>query len=133
MKKLLLTLLLALASTGALADWTSIGESRDYPIMYYLDFSTIHKQGQNVTVWELMDFETPQGLKGSAEKYLSSTLQIEFDCDKRQSRILSLNMFAGNMGSEKNIYSAGFPSATWELVPPDSVTKELWNSACIKM
>ena len=132
LKILLPTLLLSLASTGALADWTSIGESRDFPITYYLDFKSVHKQGQSVTVWELMDFDTPQGLKGSGDKYLSSTLEMEFDCNERQSRILSLNMFAGNMGMGKNIFSASFPSAPWEPVPPVSVTKELWNSACVK-
>ena len=143
MNKLLLTLMLALVSTSAMAktraehEWTSIGTGigtdNDQEVTYYLDFQSFHKQGQNVTVWELMNFETPQELNAAKGKYLSSKLQIEFDCNKRQSRILSFYMYAGMMGSEDIVYSASFPSSPWEPVPSDTIEKELWNSACVKM
>ena len=132
MKKLFPTLILALISTSAMAEWTVIGDGRDFPVTYYLDFKTINKQGQNVKVWELMNFDTPQEFKGTTWKYLSSRLQIEFDCVKRESRILAFYLYAGNLASNEIVYSAKFPTAPWELVPPDSVTKELWNSVCVK-
>ena len=144
MNKLLLTLMLALVSTSAMArgakvkhEWTSIGTGigtgSEQEVTYYLDFQSFQKQGQNVTVWELMNFETPQELNAAKGKYLSSKLQIEFDCNKRQSRILSFYMYAGMMGSQDIVYSANFPSSAWEPVPPDTIEKELWNSACVKM
>jgi hypothetical protein len=134
--RLLLTLMLALVSTSAMArgtEWTWIGEGREHAVDYYLDFQSFHKQGQYVTVWELMDFEIPQEFKGADWKYLSSKLQIEFDCNERQSRYLSVYYYAGAMGSDNMVYSASFPSATWQPIPPESVEKQLWNSACVKM
>jgi hypothetical protein len=143
MNKLLLTLMLALVSTSAMAktrakhEWTSIGTGigtgSEQEVTYYLDFQSFNKQGQNVTVWELMNFETPQVLNAAKGKYLSSKLQIEFDCNKMQSRILSFYMYAGMMGSEDIVYSANFPSSPWEPVLPDTIEKELWSSACVKM
>lgn len=124
--------MLVLVSKSAAAEWTAIGDGRDFPVTYYLDFKTIDKRGQNVKVWELMDFDTPQEFKGSAWKYLSSRLQIEFNCIERESRILVFYLYEGNMASKDIVYSAKFPTAAWEIVPPDSVTKELWNNACVK-
>jgi Surface-adhesin protein E len=133
MKKLILTLMLALLCTNAIAGWTPIGDGRDFPVTYYLDFKTVHRQRQYVYVWELMDFDTPQEFNGAAWKYLSSKLQVEFDCIKKESRILVFYLYEGNMASTKIVYSASFPSAPWEAVPSDSVAKDLWNSACVKM
>jgi hypothetical protein len=133
---LLLTLMLALVSTGAMArgtDWTWIGEGREHAVDYYLDFQSFYKEGQYVTVWELMDFEIPQEFKGADWKYLSSKLQIEFDCNERQSRYLSVYYYAGAMASDTMVYTASFPSATWQPIPTESVEKQLWNSACVKM
>ena len=122
--------MITLSCTSAMAQWTGIGDGRDFPVTYYLDFKTIQKQGQYVNVMELMDFDTPQKFKGAAWEYLSSVLRIEFDCNERQSRILSFHMYTGKMGTKDMVYSASFPAASWEPVPPGSVTKELWNSAC---
>lgn len=136
MKRILLAVMLVLASTSAMAggnNWTAIGDGRDFPVSYYLDFKTIQKQGQYVNVLELMDFDTPQEFKDAAWVYFSSVLRIEFDCKNKQSRILSFRMYAGKMATKDMVYSASFPSATWEPVPPGSVTKELWNSACLSM
>jgi hypothetical protein len=137
--RLLLTLVLALVSASAMAkgastdhQWTWIGSGREHAVNYYLDFQSFHKQGQYIIVWELMDFDTPKEVKGADWKYLSSKLEIEFDCNERQSRYLSVYYYAGPMGSNNIIYSANFPSASWEPIPPDSAEKELWNSACVK-
>lgn len=132
---LLLTVMLVLVSTSAMAKgnvWVWIGTGREHAVDYYLDFQSFHKRGQNVIAWELMDFETPRELDGATGRYLSSKLQMEFDCNHRQSRILSLYMYTGIMGTEDIIYSANFPSAPWKPVITGSVEKELWNSACVK-
>ena len=113
-------------------EWTAVGTGHDQEVAYYLDFQSMRKRGQNVTVWELLDFDAPQMVGESKEQYLSSKLRIEFDCDLRQSRILSLYLYAGSMGSKRVVYSKTYPSAAWEFVPTDSVEKELWNSACVK-
>lgn len=138
--RLLLTLMLALVSASAMAkggsasqEWTWIGSGREHAVEYYLDFQSFDKHGQYVTVWELMDFEMPQEFKGADWKYLSSKLQVEFDCNERQSRYLSVYYYAGTMGSNNMVYSANFPSAPWEPIPSNSVEKALWNSACVKM
>ena len=112
--------------------WTSVGSGREHAVTYYLDFQSFQQQGQKVTVWELMDFDKPQEFKGANWKFLSSQLQIEFDCDARLSRVLSLSVYKGNMATVEMVYSADFPSPPWESIPPDSVEKVLWNSACVK-
>ena len=140
MNKLLVTLMVVLASANAVAkqsdpnlQWTPIGADHNQEVTYYLDFQSFHKVDQKVTAWELMDFVSPQRLPGAGWNYSSSKLLIEFDCHGRQSRILTFYMYAGNLGSQNIVYSGNFPSAAWAPVPPDSVEKELWNSACGKM
>ena len=133
-KKIIPILMLVLASADASAgiEWTSIGSAQDQEVTYYLDFQSFHKQGHTVTAWELMDFNSPQQFKGNSVSYLSSTLLMEFDCDKTQSRILTFNMYAGPMGTKDIVYTANFPSADWKPIPPESMEKQLWDSACVK-
>jgi hypothetical protein len=137
--KLLLSLVIVLATFGAMdngtaatSGWTAIGTGHDQEVAYYLDFQSIRKRGQKVTVWEMLDFDAPQMVGESRQKYLSSKLHIEFDCDLRKSRILSLYLYEGRMGSKRIVYSKSYPLSVWALVPSDSVEKELWNSACVK-
>jgi len=138
-KKFLLGMVIVLVTfaaidngTAATQEWTAIGTGNHEAVAYFLNFQSIRKRGQKVRVWELLDFDAPQMVGESKEKYLSSKLQIEFDCGLRQSRILSLYLYAGSMGSKRVVFSKSYPSAIWEPVPPDSVEKELWNSACVK-
>jgi len=137
--KFLLSMVIVLATFAAMGngvaatqEWTAIGTGRDQAVAYYLDFQSMRKRGQKVRVWELLDFDAPQMVGESKDKYLSSKLQIEFDCDLRQSRILSLYLYEGSMGSKRVVYSKSYASSAWEHVPSDSVEKELWNSACVK-
>ena len=71
MKKLLLTLMLSVVSSSAMAEWVAIGTSADGT--FYVDPATIRKSGNKVKMWRLIDFNSVQETAG--EKYLSQKAQ----------------------------------------------------------
>ncbi|MGC2048403.1 MAG: surface-adhesin E family protein, partial [Gallionella sp.] len=83
MKKLFMTLILALVSTSAFAQWIKVGEDDESTI--YTDPSTIRKKGDLIKIWSLYDFKKAQNMSGKT--YLSMEKQYEFDCVKGQSRL----------------------------------------------
>ncbi len=127
MKKLLLTLMLTLVSTSALAKWTVVGEVVQYT--QYVDFATIRKSENKVKMWSLRDIKTVQKVAGS--RYSSLKRLREYDCKKEQTRQLAFTWFSGNMGNGLVVYSQSDPSK-WRPVGPDSIEKTLWKIACGK-
>ena len=58
--KLLIAALLAVFSTGAMAEWTYLTSSEDNAYDIYIDKTTIRKRGNVAKMWELMDFKAPR-------------------------------------------------------------------------
>ena len=56
--KLLIAALLAVFSTGAMAEWTYLTSSEDNAYDIYIDNTTIRKRGNVAKMWELMDMYT---------------------------------------------------------------------------
>ncbi len=91
MKKLLVAVMLALVSTGAMAEWTAVSE--DEELTHYVDLATIRKSGDKVKMWLLKDYKTVQ--EGAAgEKYLSAKVQGGYDCKEEQWRLLAVTLFS---------------------------------------
>jgi hypothetical protein len=61
MKKLLLTILLALVSISAMAEWTKIDETAN--AIQYIDLSTVLRHGNKVKMWSLVDYKTAKILE----------------------------------------------------------------------
>lgn len=108
MKKLLLIFLI-FAINPTLADWSKTLEIEDS--IWYIDYSTIRKDGQLVKVWLLSDniVDTKENSSYSME------LLQEIDCKKGRKRNLAKVMFSGRMGSGKIIYRSN-ESHEWQHI-----------------
>lgn len=129
MNKLLLALMLALASTSAMAEWTWVVEDAGIGITVYVDRTTINKTGNIVKMLTLTDFKTVKGKAKS--KFLSQTEQAEYDCKDEKIRILSLSQHNKNMGTGEVVFSYNTPSK-WMPAAPGSANEVLWEIACGK-
>jgi hypothetical protein len=129
MRKVILMMLLAVVSSNAVAEWVAVTHNKT--VFVYADPATIRKAGNMVKMWELIDFKTVQ-LPDKNKPYMSIKYQLEFDCNKEQSRILTYYAYSGNMGGGE---MAGFSSNPdkWEPVVPDAASEFLWQTACGKL
>lgn len=126
MRNNLIILLLILASANAWAGWQRLGENSAETA--YVDAA--QKRDHNrVRMWGLFDLKTPRAFGDMT--YSSMKIQREYHCKDKQSRIISMAAFAGNMGSGDMIYSTNTPEK-WAAIQPDSVEEALWYIACDK-
>lgn len=129
MTRLLLMTLLLLSSGPAYAGWMLATGSDQTGITLYLDPDTLHRKGDLVKVWQLLDYKIIQNVGG--DSYLSTKLQRQFDCAEARTRILTFTNFSGNMG-RGNVVHTGLDETKWEPIAPDSVNQVLWEVACKK-
>ena len=127
MKKLFLTIALAIISNTAMAVWTDVGGT-DSPIVY-AELSTIRKVDNKVKMWSMYDYKTSQVFKEGM--VLSVKMFNEFDCNEEQIRVLTSTIHEGNMGLGKIIKYIEQQGA-WMPVPPGSFAGTLLKVACGK-
>lgn len=127
MRKTILMFLLAFVSGSALAAWARVGGTEDFGA--YADLATIHRTGSKVKMWQLLDYKAVQSMSGSS--YLSVKSQYEFDCKEYQFRELYLSLYSEKMGGGEVVVS-GSGAIQWLPVPPETIIKVLWQSACKK-
>ncbi len=128
MKKLLLTLILAVVSSSAMAEWVKVGTSDDKTTTIYADPSTIRKSGNRVKMWALWDYSTAQ--EGGSKPYMSVRIQNEYNCKEETSRQIYATTFSGNMAGGHTIGRQG--GREWEPVAPRTHGEALWKFACWK-
>jgi len=126
MKKLLLTLMLAVVSSSAMAEWVEIVHSTDGNY-FYADPTTIEKAGDRVTMWVLADYGAKQ-----SNKTLSSEVHMQFDCKKEQDRVLYLASFPGNMAAGKQLHGSANDNPNWNQVNLAGIDGSMWKYACGK-
>ena len=128
--KLLIAALLAVFSTGAMAEWTYLTSSEDNAYDIYIDKTTIRKRGNVAKMWELRDFKAPQ--KEASGSYLSSRMLAEYDCVEIRQRLLALTDFSGNMGSGQIIFNHQYDDSKWADIAPGTIGMDKWKAACKK-
>ena len=79
MKKLLLTLVLAIVSSSVMAEWVYIAESEEeveeaYFVTAYADPDTIRKTGNRVKMWVMEDFKIAKTLETSCQRGIKMNL-----------------------------------------------------------
>jgi len=127
MKKLLLTLILVLASTSAMAEWVKVGGNETVTI--YAHPATIRKTTvNNIKMWSLYDYSTAQE-PTSSRPYMSMKFQDEYDCKEEQSRKLYSMAHSKSFGGGISIYRRK-PAMIWTPIPPGSIIKVLSKFAC---
>ena len=128
----LLFTLLVLSSVPAYAEWVALEKDYFSPGLWtiYIDPDTIRREGNLVTVWQLVDFKTMQGGR-SPTRFLSAKTHKQFDCAEKRLRLLAFTDFSGGMGT--GIPADGYVDKDdWLPVEQESVTQALWEVVCGK-
>ncbi len=128
----LLITFLVLSSGPAYAEWIAVEKNNQLAgiMTVYVDPDTIHRKGNLVTMWQLIDFKTMQGGR-SPSRFSSTKIQKQFDCAEERLRLLALTDFWGNMGTGEPA-GAYVDEGNWVPVEPDSINQALWEFACNK-
>ena len=127
MKKLLIILMLALASASAMAEWTPVAWNDEIGLTVYADFATIRKAGNKVKMWAMYDYKTAQEI--GLYKYLSTKDLWEFHCQEEEFRVLYAIYFSGNMGNGDSVARGGEPTKFIPILPGTCV-EFYWKIAC---
>ena len=128
MPKAILMMLLAVASSSAMAEWVKLGENETAAT--YADPATISKTGNLVKMWRLIDLHKAVSI-ASDKPFMSSKGQEEYDCEEERTRILALSFHSENMGGGEVVHSEASP-AKWEPVRARSIGETLWKFGCGK-
>ena len=83
---------------SAVAEWVGIGRAKDGIGKFYVDSSTIKRNGNKVTVWVLTDFKQPQLTIAGLKSFRSYKWKLETDCRKSESKNLGFMVFSKSMG-----------------------------------
>lgn len=118
-------MVLTVWSGTALAEWTMV-QTNDNGNMY-IDFDTVHKSTDLVTVSTLNDYYVPQ-----AKGELSSQWLELHDCRNKKFKALAIQYYAGNMaqGAVLTAYSLPANETNWSDVVPYSVGALKANIIC---
>jgi hypothetical protein len=139
MRKIVLMILLALASSSALAEWVRIGTAGPGgQIILYVDPASVLRDGDRVRMWDLADRPatgTDQPI--NRPLYMSVKTLREYDCKLGRIRTLSLSRQSENMGEGLKVQGAAVDSdpvlGKWGPIPPKSALADMWKIACKKL
>jgi hypothetical protein len=129
MKKLLLTLVLAIVSSSVMAEWVYIAESEEeveeaYFVTAYADPDTIRKTGNRVKMWVMEDFKIAKTLD-----ILSARHKDELDCNKKQYRNLFYSFHSGHMGRGETLIIHN-KRGDWNTPNPNWISADILKFAC---
>ncbi len=133
MKRLLLFTLLFLSSVSAYAEWVAVEKDSLLPGLQtvYVDPDSIRREGNLVTLWQLIDFKWMQGNPRGTSRFLSTKTHKQFDCAGKRLRLLAFTEFSRRMGT--GIRNDGYvDQGNWIPVEPESMNHALWEVACGK-
>ncbi|NJD35363.1 MAG: hypothetical protein FIA96_11120 [Betaproteobacteria bacterium] len=116
--------LLALVAAPAWAEWVKMDETDTGT--YYIDPSTIRKNGQFRKVWQVQDLK--QRARGGE---MSQRVLWEFDCREKRFRFLSYSTHFEPKATGKTLVSEG-DTDDWDSVPPDSAAEAILKFVCAK-
>jgi hypothetical protein len=118
-------MVLILISTPAAAEWTMIQSSDNENV--YVDFDTLQKNGDLVSVSTLNDYNFAQ-----QKKELSAQFTELHDCKHKKFKALSLSYYSENMAKGNVIAVSSFnePEIAWSDVVNYSVGELKANIVC---
>ncbi|MEO7939012.1 MAG: surface-adhesin E family protein [Burkholderiaceae bacterium] len=130
MNRIIVGVLLVLASANACAEWVKVADSMNGKVHHYLDPTTLKKQGTVMRVVTLTDYEEPQPISES-QRFHSVKMQDEFDCAAQTGRHLTLTALAGNMGAGE-IVATEPRAAAVRKVAPDTPDEDMFKYVCAR-
>jgi hypothetical protein len=110
------------------ARWVVFEAAPDATI--YVDPSTIQKDGNQASMWVLIDYQQPQ-LDKTGKQVMSDKLHYQYDCSERQLSIVATSAHAGPMASGEIINVNPDPPQLTP-VPAGTTAEKMWQHACGK-
>ena len=118
-----IVLLICLFPVSSLvAKWTHIIDG--YLGSVYLDFKTLDKNKNIITVWQLQNFT-----KQDAYGVRSRRLLVEFNCLNSVRRVVYLSAHSEQM-AQGNVKFISNKSGKWEQPLPNSLGEKVFTAAC---
>lgn len=127
MSKTILMLLLAVVSSGAVAEWINVFTDESGSSIY-ADPTTIQKVGNRVKMWVLFDYR--KATLDAGDRIMSIRKHEEYDCKETQVRLLYISKHSGRFTEGKMVYLNDIPNNEWVPVAPSSILEDLWKYAC---
>lgn len=127
-KRWALTLLLALASARALAEWTEI-QKFDDGMRVYVDRATVRRTGDTAQLLHLVRWGEPQ-LEPGSPNYLSTIVRSAYDCIGKREKYLASTSYTGTMGNGNKVISDEDEVENWYSISEASLEDKLWQVAC---
>jgi hypothetical protein len=123
--------LLVLSNGSVHAEWVAV--EKDYLSpgrqTVYIDPDSIRRDGNLVTLWQLIDFKWMEGSARGPARFMSTKTYKQFDCAGRRVRLLAFTEFSHSMGTGIPV-DGHVDSGLWMPVEPDSMNHALWEVAC---
>jgi hypothetical protein len=104
--------------------------SHDETSTMYADPATIHRTGEMVNMWTVLDFKAAQA-RPYGTPYMSQKTQHEYDCKEQRARAIHFLRYSENMGGGEVVPTDSDPEE-WKPVATGSVVEKLWQIACRK-
>ena len=128
-----LIIFLFLRSIPAYAEWEAV--EKDYLLpglqTVYVDPESIRREGNLVTIWQLIEFRWMQGNPRGPHRFLSTKTHKQFDCVEKRVRLLAFTEFSRGMGT--GMPRDGYVDKdNWLPVEAESMSHALWEVACGK-
>ena len=128
-----LVTVLFLSSGPACAAWVAVEKHYLLPGLQtvYVDPDSIRREGNLVTIWQLIDFKWLQGSARGPTRFLSTKTHKQFDCGGKRLRLLAFTEYSRNM--ETGISADGLvDTGNWISVEPESINQALLEVVCGK-
>ena len=123
--KYLLTLVMLIASP-VWADWSLVTEN-DNGTKFYIDYSTIRKDGNLRKVWEVTNFKNSETFNGAV--YLSVRARAEYDCKEERKRPLTTTAHSGLLAQGDVVWISESPG-NWNYAAPNTSVFEILQRVC---
>ena len=124
-----IAVLLAVFSTGAMAEWTYLGSAENKTYDVYIDKVAIRKQGNVAKMWDMFDYKSPRKT-ANGTSYSSDKSLGEYDCVEIRNRNLSTTYYSDNRGKGAAVLTHQYDDAKWGDIVPGSVSMAKWEVAC---
>ena len=128
MRKAFSSMLLAVVSSSAAAEWVQVGSTETTVV--YADPASIRKADDTAKIWVLFDLKTAVPSAGTGP-FMSSKAQYEYDCKQERMRGLYYTIHSGSMAGGE-VVGKNFGPTDWTPAAPDALNESLWKLACGK-
>jgi hypothetical protein len=131
MKKLLLTILLALISTNAIAAWSllELGQDEKGAFSVSFDKASIKQSGKNKKIWILYNYGEKPLDEIVGEKYLSVKTLYEVNCKEQKIREVNSIYYTAPLGSGL-LFADRKYNLEFSDVSPSSIAEVITKQAC---